>query len=98
MSAHAIVGLCTIELYLPGITSLKEKRGIIKSMLKRIHNQFNVATAEIDFLDKWQRSVIAITAVSNATPHVHQVLNTVIRFIEDQYPDAMIVDQDIEIL
>lgn len=96
--ANAIIGLCTLELHLPGLASLKEKRGILKSMLKKLHNNFNVAAAEIDYHDKWQRSKIAITTVSNSSTQVQRVLNNTIDYIATYYPEALITQQDIETL
>jgi uncharacterized protein len=55
-----IIGTCTLELYLAGVTSLKEKRSILKSLLARLHNTFNLSAAEIDANDRWQSAVIAI--------------------------------------
>jgi uncharacterized protein YlxP (DUF503 family) len=96
--AHTIVGICTIKLHLPGVSSLKEKRGVLKSMLARMHNTFNVSAAEIDHLDVWQSSTIAVALVSNSSRHVYQVIQSVLEWIEGNYPNAMVVDQEIEIL
>ena len=96
--SDAIIGFCEIELYLPGVTSLKEKRGIIKSMLTKMRNQFNIANAEVGKLDAWQSSTIAITTVSNSTSHCHEMIQTVLKWIESRYPDAMITKQNTEIL
>jgi len=96
--ANVKIGLCTLDLHLPGIASLKAKRGILKSMLNKLNNRFNVSTSEIDYHDTWQSAQIAITTVSNSNRHVEQMLNKAIVFIETQYPEAMIIKQDIEIL
>lgn len=93
-----IIGLCTIEFELPGVTTIKEKRSILKSLLTRLHNKFNVSTAEIDHHDHVQSSVIAFTTVTTGTRHANQTISTVINWIEASYPDALIVNQDIEIL
>ena len=66
--------------------------------IAQLHNRFNVSTAEIDYHDTWQSAQIAITTVSNSNKHIQQVLNKTIEFIETQYPEAMIIKQDIEIL
>ena len=95
---QAIVGLCTLELYLPGVASLKEKRRIIKSIIQRLHNQFNVSAAETDFHDKWQRTCIAIATVSNTTQQAHKVIQSAVEFVETQYTDTVITNQEIEIL
>lgn len=93
-----IIGLCTVEFELPGTESLKDKRSILKSLLTRMHNQFNVANAEIDFQDALNASVIAFTTVTNDTRHANQVISTILNWIEKNYPDALIVNQEIEIL
>jgi uncharacterized protein YlxP (DUF503 family) len=43
--SDAKIGLCEIEFYLAGVRSLKEKRGILKSMLAKMRNEFNVAVS-----------------------------------------------------
>lgn len=93
-----IIGLCTVEFDLPGVTSLKGKRSILKSMLTRMHNQFNVSAAEIDFNDVLNASVIAFTTVTNDTRHANQTISLILNWIEANYPDALIVNQEIEIL
>jgi uncharacterized protein len=92
------IALCTLELELSGVETLKEKRSILKSLLTRLHNQFNISTAEIDHHDVPDSSVIAFAAVTNATNHAHSIVTTVIKWIEKQYPDAEIVEQTIEIV
>ncbi len=92
------IGLCTLELHLPGVASLKEKRSILKSLLKRLHGTFNVATSEVDYHDIWESSVIAIVTVTTSTHHVDQSMSAIITWIEKHYPDAQIVNQEIEIV
>lgn len=92
------IGFCEIELYLPGVVSLKQKRGILKSMLTKMRNKFNVATAEVGKNDSWQSAVIAITTVSNSTARLNETIQKVMKWIEGNYPDAMIIKHEIEIL
>ena len=91
------VGTCTIELYLPGVASLKEKRGILKSMLARLHNTYNVSAAEVDHHDVWQSAAIAVAAISNSTSHAQQIVSKIPDWIEANFPDVYIVKQTIEI-
>ncbi|HDJ23611.1 MAG TPA: DUF503 domain-containing protein, partial [Candidatus Aminicenantes bacterium] len=51
-----IIGLLEIELYFPSSHSLKEKRKILHRIKDKIQKKYNVALAELDYLDKWQRS------------------------------------------
>lgn len=96
--SNAKILVCEVELYLPGVLSLKEKRSIIKSLLAKMRHEFNVANAEIDHLDTWQSAMIAFTAVSNSTKILQQVHQQVLDWIESRFPDAMIVKQMQEIL
>ena len=57
-----IVGVCTIELRLREARSLKEKRQVLKSVITRVKNNFNVAIAEVDYQDKWQRAVLGCSS------------------------------------
>jgi uncharacterized protein YlxP (DUF503 family) len=92
-----VVATCVIQLDLPGVHSLKEKRRILKSILKRITQQFNVASAEIDHHDLWQTSTIALVTVGNDARYLHSLLEKCVRWIEDQRPDAPIADYSIRL-
>lgn len=93
-----IIGICTIELHLPEVESLKAKRTVIKSLTARLHREFNVSCAEIDLHDVWKSTVIGVAVVSTATGHVQGVLESVVRWVEMNRPDVMIVDHSIEII
>ncbi|MCB0282411.1 MAG: DUF503 domain-containing protein [Calditrichae bacterium] len=72
-----IVGLLEIEILIPGSESLKDKRIVIKSIKDLISKKFNASVAEIDFLDKWQRSLIAFAVVSNSKSFTEDVLQKI---------------------
>ncbi len=57
--------LIKLNLHIPNAHSLKEKRKQIKSLRDRLSHRFNASVAEIDFLDSWQKSVIALCLLSN---------------------------------
>jgi uncharacterized protein len=95
---NAIVGLCTLDLDLSGVRSLKEKRSILQSMLKRIQNNFNASAAEVGNQDVWQSSQIAFAVVTNATPHANQMISNILAWIEKNYPHISIIGENIEIL
>ncbi|MCK4546274.1 MAG: DUF503 domain-containing protein [Candidatus Eisenbacteria sp.] len=77
-----IVGTATVEIHIPESASLKMKRSIVKRIRERIRRKFNVSIAEIDHLDKWQRSTLGIGIVSNQSRFADQVLAKVVREIE----------------
>ncbi len=93
-----IVGTCLIELHIDGNESLKGKRAVLKSLLARLHKEFNVSAAEVDHLDSWQTASIALACVANDRVHVEQVLTNAARWIENNRPDLQVVDWQIEIL
>lgn len=90
-----IVGVCTIELHIQEPNSLKSKRSVIKSIITRVKNRFNVAIAEVAYQDKWQRSVLGVAVVSTAQDHANSILNKVVNFVEAMYL-AELIDYQIE--
>ncbi len=73
-----IVGVLTLEIYLPESQSLKKKRFLIKGLKERIRNKFNVSFSEIGYMDKWQRSTLCAAIVSNEVRHADRVLAKVV--------------------
>ncbi len=86
-----VVGLAVWELHLPGCSSLKEKRSVLKSVKDRLHNQFNVSVAETAHQDVHQRAELAACVVSGDRGHANSVLDSLDRFIESE-PRMRIVD------
>jgi uncharacterized protein YlxP (DUF503 family) len=92
------IGVCTIELRLPGNGSLKGKRSVIKSMVTRIGREFNVSIAEVDAQDAWQRAVLGVACVSSSASYAHGLLERVVQWIESHRPDVELLDYQIEML
>jgi uncharacterized protein len=93
-----MVGVCRIELRLPENQSLKGKRQIVKSLIARLHNKFNVSAAEVDNNDLWQIASLGVSCVSSSRAHADEVLATVVRFVEATRPDLELLDYEVEIL
>lgn len=93
-----IIGSCLIDLHLPGNGSLKGKRSILKPLLARLHREFNVSTAEVNYQDVWQSAQIALVTVSNDVGQVQRLLERAVRWIEKYRPDLSIVDWHIEVI
>jgi uncharacterized protein len=72
------VGLLTLELHLSEAHSLKDKRQVLRSLKERLRANFNVAVAELDFEDTWQRSVVGVVTLSNEDRHVEEMLQKVL--------------------
>lgn len=90
------IGLLTLFFDLPGCMSLKEKRSRIKPLLARLHREFNVSAAEVDHLDRWQSAVVACVLVSNDAQHNQRVLQQVVTYLEQNFPDLLIQQHRIE--
>jgi uncharacterized protein len=73
----AAIGVLTLDIHVEHSHSLKEKRHVVKSLKDRLRERFNVAVAEIDFLDSWQNSVIAAVTISNDRVRAEQILQAV---------------------
>lgn len=93
-----IVGICVINLHLPGIGSLKAKRSVIKSLTARLHREFNVSCAEIDQHDVWKSAVLGVAIISTGAGHAQSVLESIVRWVEINRPDVMVVEHSIEIV
>jgi uncharacterized protein YlxP (DUF503 family) len=73
----AAIGVLTLELRIESSHSLKEKRHVVQSLKDRLRHKFNVAVAEIDYQDLWQRAAIAAVTVSSDREHAGKVLQSV---------------------
>ena len=92
------VGVCRLTLRLPGVSSLKEKRQIARSLSDRIRNRFNMAVAEVEDADNRQRLTLGISCVSNDRGHADSMLSSVVNFIEESRLDVELIDVQGEII
>ncbi|MCH7580608.1 MAG: DUF503 domain-containing protein [Chloroflexi bacterium] len=91
------VGVCRIVLRLPENASLKGKRRVVKSLMEKLRNKFNLAVAEVDANDSWQIAIIGLTCVSNDARHTRQMLDRAVDFIQRTRLDAELLESEIEI-
>ncbi|MGH7256345.1 MAG: DUF503 domain-containing protein [Nitrospirales bacterium] len=92
-----VVGLCTVELYIPDGHSLKAKRQVLLSLKDRLHGKFNVSVAEVGDQELWQKAVLGIACVANEGAHVNEVLSQVLNLIRS-VPTIEMVRSQIELL
>jgi uncharacterized protein YlxP (DUF503 family) len=69
-----IIGYLELDLHFPHARSLKDKRRELAGIKDRIRQRHNVAVAELDFQDTWQRAKIGVAALSGQQALVEQVL------------------------
>jgi len=91
------VGLLTLEIYIPDAHSLKDKRQVIRSLKDRLRSRFNVAVAELDYYDTWQRSQVGVVSLSNNAAHLEQSLQAVFMEAENLLGRDL-VDHNLEVL
>ena len=91
-----VIGTLQLELHFPNPQSLKEKRMVLKSLTDRIRRQFNVSVAEIDGMDLWQSSTLALAAVAGETKRVNQLLDLVLNFIHEEH-EVRVVRHQLEL-
>jgi len=91
------IGVLTVELFIGEANSLKDKRRILKSLLDKLKKRFNIAAAEVGKQDMWKRSTVGISCISNDSAHIHQIMATVMRFIENQ-GNLQVIDYNTEVL
>lgn len=96
-SPDLFVGCCIVRLRIPGSRSLKDKRQVLRSLLQRIKNKFDVAVAEIGDNNAWQITTIGVVSVSNQSHHAGETIDAVIAFIEDSRPDCEVVGRSVEV-
>ncbi len=84
-----IVGLLVVEFHLPEARSLKEKRMVLRSVRDRL-KEFNIAIAEIEYQDLWQRAQLGIVTIGNTTDGVNQVLETMTHEVDRIQPGSII--------
>lgn len=92
-----IVGAAVVELHVHGSQSLKEKRGVVRSVMQRLRNRFNVSVAEVGGQDTWQRAVIGVAATGIDRTQVRDMLRRALTFVEDTHL-AEVTNSDVEIL
>ena len=71
---------CTF--FIPMAASLKEKRSVLKSMIERTKNAYNVSIAEIEHQDVWQRTTIALVATASSKAPAEREISRAIRLLE----------------
>jgi len=92
------LGVCRIMLHLPDSGSLKDKRQVARSLSTRIRNQFNVAVAEVEDQDLWQRLTLAVCCVSTDSAHANEMVSKVVAFVEESRRDLELLDYQTEII
>jgi uncharacterized protein len=87
------IALLTVEMRLPGIQSLKEKRRILQSMIRKLKSKFNVAISETDLHDTWQRAELSIVSINTQWNELQRTIGYIQNWIQSQYEVEVIEDR-----
>jgi uncharacterized protein len=91
------VCVARLTLQIPDSGSLKAKRQVLRRVTERVKARFNVAVAEVDDQDLWQKASIALVVVGNERRHVDEQMEKIIHFVEEMYI-APLISREKEIL
>jgi uncharacterized protein YlxP (DUF503 family) len=75
------IGVSRIDLRIPASGSLKSKRQVMRALTGGLRAKFNVAVAEVDHQDLWQRAALGVTCISESAFHAKKMLHEVERFV-----------------
>ena len=92
-----VVGVCQISLSLPGVTSLKAKRSIVRKVLDRTANRFNVSVAEVGQQDAHRQAMLGFAVVSGDRRHANSMLDSIASFVESS-ADAVVLNRSTELV
>ena len=91
------VGILQLVLFIPASNSLKTKRMVLHSVKARLRNSFNVAVAQIDDEDKWQKTTLAVVGVERNRNNMNATLSKVVNFIE-RFDSVNMIDYEMEMI
>lgn len=69
----------TLELRIESAHSLKDKRQAVRSLKDRLRNSFNIAIAEVEATDLWQRATIGVVSISDSRDYLEGLMQNVER-------------------
>ena len=91
------VSIARVTLDIPGASSLKAKRQVVRRVADKVRAKFNLAVAEIDDADVWTREVIGLSVVGNEQSFVREQMEKVLQCIEEMYV-ATVAHKEIEVV
>jgi len=91
------VGIARYDFIVPGSTSLKYKRQVVRHIVGGLRAKFNAGVAEVDYQDLRQRGAIAVSCVSESSFHAKKMLMEIERFVRNQYA-IEVLDATLEVM
>jgi uncharacterized protein len=75
-----MIGYLTLEIRIESAHSLKDKRQVVRSVKDRLRAHFNVAVAEIDANQAWQRTTLGVVSISDSRDYLEKLMHSVERY------------------
>lgn len=91
-----VLGTVTFDLEVTDAVTLKDKRRVVRSLLDRLRNRFNIAAAELDHLNSPRLAMIGVVTLANDGRFLHEVLSHVVTAVEDEHR-VVILDMRTEV-
>jgi uncharacterized protein YlxP (DUF503 family) len=91
------IGLLRLAVFIHGSNSLKERRMRLNSLKAKLRNNFNVAVAQVDTEDKWQRATLAVVTVGKDRGNLNSGLSMVLNFVE-RFHDISLLNHEMELI
>lgn len=91
------IGILRLAIFIHDSNSLKEKRMVMHSLKAKLRNRFNVALAQIDDDDKWQKATLAVVGVERDRKNMNGKLSEIINFIEE-FNNINLIDHEMELI
>ena len=93
------IGVARFELFIPASSSLKDKRQVVRSVSANVRNKFNVAVAEVDHQDLWQRAALGVSCVSESAGQCRKVLQEVEKVVgRSIIGRAEVIDRSVDVV
>ena len=92
-----LVALERFDLRIPGCSSLKQKRHVVKGLTGAIRQKFAVSVAEVEHHDLWQRTAIAVAAVGADQYHLRRVMHEVEKLVE-RWVEVEVISAELQLV
>ncbi|RJQ54308.1 MAG: DUF503 domain-containing protein [Actinobacteria bacterium] len=77
-----VIASARYELRIPAASSLKDKRQVIRGLIERLRNRYNLSVAEVADQDQWRKATIGVACVSSTQHHARHLIDIATRHVE----------------
>lgn len=76
------IAIVLVDLHLPGVNSLKGKRGLVRKAIATLVNELGASVAEVDHQDTWQRCALGATITASTESGARRAVDRVRALVE----------------